>query len=110
MPAFERAMEVGVDALEMDVHLTRDGVFVVAHDETAQRTSGARLAWREIDLEAARRLDVGWGFVAKDGTRPFAGKGISISTFDEVLHAFAGTSTTWERTVEEWVGLTVKKT
>jgi glycerophosphoryl diester phosphodiesterase len=88
MPAFERAMEVGVDALEMDVHLTRDGHFVVAHDETTQRTTGARLAWRELDLEGARRLDVGWGFIAKDGTRPFAGKGISVSTFDEVLHAF----------------------
>jgi glycerophosphoryl diester phosphodiesterase len=89
MPAFERAMEVGVDALEMDVHLTRDGHFVVAHDETTQRTTGARLAWRDIDLEDARRLDVGWGFVAKDGTRPFAGKGITVSTFDEVLHAFS---------------------
>lgn len=88
MPAFERAMEVGVDALEMDVHLTRDGHFVVAHDESTQRTTGARLAWRELDLEAARRLDAGWGFVGKDGTRPFAGKGISVSTFDEVLHAF----------------------
>jgi len=36
--------------------------------------------------------------------------GLQLHERDEVLHAFAGTSTTWERTVEEWVGLTVKKT
>lgn len=88
MPAFERAMEVGVDALEMDVHRTSDGHFIVAHDDSALRTTGARLRWREIDLERARGLDAGWGFVDKSGTRPFAGKGISVSTFDEVLHAF----------------------
>ena len=88
MPAFERAMEIGVDALEMDVHLTRDGHFVVAHDDSAQRTSGARVLWRELDLADARRLDVGWGFVDKTGRRPFAGKGIHVSTFDEVLQRF----------------------
>src|SRR5205823_2268595 len=35
MPAFERALELGADALEMDVHLTRDGELVVAHDDAA---------------------------------------------------------------------------
>jgi glycerophosphoryl diester phosphodiesterase len=88
MPAFERAMEIGVDALEMDVHLTSDGHFVVAHDDNALRTTGARVLWREITLEHARRLDAGWGFVDRNGLRPFAGRGVSVSTFDEVLHAF----------------------
>ena len=40
MPAFERAIEVGVDAIETDVHLTRDGHLIVAHDETAARMTG----------------------------------------------------------------------
>jgi glycerophosphoryl diester phosphodiesterase len=88
MPAFERALEIGVDALEMDVHLTRDGHFIVVHDETALRTAGARVAWSSVDLEDALRFDVGWGFVAPDGTRPFAGKGIAVPRFDEVLSAF----------------------
>ena len=39
MPAFERAIEVGVDAIETDVHLTRDGHLIVSHDETAARQS-----------------------------------------------------------------------
>jgi glycerophosphoryl diester phosphodiesterase len=88
MPAFERAIEVGVDAIETDVHLTRDGHLIVSHDDTAQRMTGARLAWADITLEDARRLDAGWGFVARDGHRSFAGQGITIPTFEEVLEAF----------------------
>ena len=88
MPAFERAVELGVDALECDVHLTRDDHLLVAHDDTCARTTGAQLAWRELDLAAAQRLDAGWGFVAADGSRPFAGKGIHAPTFEAVLDAF----------------------
>ena len=39
MYAFERAAELGVDALEMDVHSTADGVLVMMHDETVDRTT-----------------------------------------------------------------------
>ena len=74
MVAFQRAVEVGVDALELDVHLTRDNVFVVAHDDDALRMCGAQIVWREVDIVEALRLDAGWGFVAKDGSRPFAGQ------------------------------------
>ena len=88
MPAFERAIEIGVDALEMDVHLTRDDQLIVAHDDTAARTCGVQWAWRELSAADAQRLDAGWGFVADDGTRPFAGKGIAAPRFADVLDAF----------------------
>jgi glycerophosphoryl diester phosphodiesterase len=88
MPAFERAIEAGADALEMDVHLTRDGVLVVAHDDTALRTTGVPRAWADLDIEEVDRLDAGWGFIAKDGSRPFAGQGIRVPRFDDVLAAF----------------------
>jgi len=90
MAAFERAVEIGVDALEMDVHLTRDDQLIVAHDDTAARMTGAQLAWRAIDLAETRRLDAGWGFVAPDGTRPFAGRSITVPAFADVLDAFPG--------------------
>jgi glycerophosphoryl diester phosphodiesterase len=90
MPAFERAVEVGVDALELDVHLTRDDQLIVAHDDTAARTCAVPAAWGELDLDEARRLDAGWGFLARDGTRPFAGHGIHVPLFTEVLDAFPG--------------------
>jgi len=50
--------------------------------------TGARLAWADLDLVDAQRLDAGWGFVARDGSRPFAGQGICVPTFEEVLVAF----------------------
>lgn len=88
MPAFERAIEIGVDALELDVHVTRDDRLIVVHDETGARTAAAPLAWAQLDLADARRLDVGWGFVAPDGSRPFAGHGIAVPLFEDVLDAF----------------------
>lgn len=37
LPAFQRALELGVDGIELDVHGTRDGVLVVHHDPTLKR-------------------------------------------------------------------------
>jgi glycerophosphoryl diester phosphodiesterase len=90
MPAFRRALEIaGVDALEMDVHMTRDGVPVVSHDPGAERMSGVRAAWKDVDLAEARTFDLGARFVDKDGVR-FAGRGIAIPTFEEVLVELPG--------------------
>jgi len=88
MAAFERAVEVGVDGLEMDVHLTRDGHLIVAHDDTARRMAAVDAPWRALDLADVRRLDAGWGFLAPDGTRPFAGRDVRVPTLEEVIDAF----------------------
>lgn len=88
MAAFERAVEVGVHGLELDVHVTRDGHLIVAHDDTARRMTAVDAAWSQLDLADVRRLDAGWGFVAPDGTRPFAGGGIGVPALEEVLDAF----------------------
>ena len=42
MAAFEAAIAAGADGIEFDVHLSRDGVPVIIHDETLQRTHGLR--------------------------------------------------------------------
>jgi glycerophosphoryl diester phosphodiesterase len=88
MAAFERAVELGVHGLELDIHLTRDGHLIVAHDDTARRMTAVDAPWRILDLADVRRLDAGWGFIAPDGTRPFAGRGVGVPTFEEVLDAF----------------------
>jgi glycerophosphoryl diester phosphodiesterase len=57
LAAFARALELGVDAIELDVHVTRDGVPVVFHDDTLQRLTGARgrlAARRWADLASLR--------------------------------------------------------
>ena len=35
--SFSKAIELGADAIELDVHLTKDGEIVVAHDERLER-------------------------------------------------------------------------
>lgn len=49
MAAFERALELGVDGLELDVHLSKDEVPVVIHDESFDRTSAGRHTGRVCD-------------------------------------------------------------
>lgn len=53
MAAFERGLEAGADGLELDVHLSSDGVVVVHHDTTLERTtrgSGALAAKTAAEL------------------------------------------------------------
>jgi len=89
--AFERALELGADALESDIHMTRDGHIVMSHDSNGRRCAGVPLAIRRCTLDEVRRWDAGWGKVAADGSRPFAGKGHRIATLDEALDAFPET-------------------
>src|SRR5256885_7560810 len=53
MPAFRRALELGADALETDLHATADGVLVTSHDPDGARVFGVarRIAdcrWRDV--------------------------------------------------------------
>ena len=88
LPSFRRALELGADALEMDVHMTADGAIVVSHDANTARMAGVALELRRAELAEVKRLDVGYGFVDGAGARPFLGKGYRIPTFEEVLAEF----------------------
>ena len=55
--AFTNAMRNGADMLELDVHMTRDGHLVVIHDDTVDRTTGARGFVRDLTLEQLEALD-----------------------------------------------------
>src|SRR5205809_7784513 len=54
LASFQRALEVGADAIELDVHLTSDGLVVVHHDEAARGRRIATTPWRELSV-----LDLG---------------------------------------------------
>lgn len=85
MPSFERALELGADALEMDVHMSSDGHLVVSHDPTGARMCDVPAAIRESPLATVQGWDAGWGFVDATGARPFAGRGYRMPTFEQVL-------------------------
>lgn len=91
LAAFARALEVGADALESDVHLTRDGHVVLSHDPDGSRMAGVSRAISASSLDEVQSWDVGWGVVDAQGDRPHAGAGHRIPTLHEVLEAFPDT-------------------
>ena len=83
LAAFTAAVESGADGLELDIHLSRDGVPVVIHDETLDRTTDGCGSVAEMTWQQLRLLDAGSWFSAA-----FAGE--SIPTLKEVLTVFSG--------------------
>ena len=86
--AFERALADGANALEMDVHCTADGHFVVFHDRDGLRTVGVGDLVAESTLRQVKRWDPGVGFVDAEGRRPFVGRGLEVPTVADVLETF----------------------
>ena len=56
--AFQNAIESGADALEFDVHATRDGELVVIHDATVDRTTDGSGRVDEMTWAALRELEI----------------------------------------------------
>lgn len=89
MAAFQNAVDLGVDILELDVHTTADGTVVVIHDESVDRTTDGTGAVHDFTLADLRQLDAGYEFSPDNGqTFPFRGQGIGIPTLEEVFAAF----------------------
>ena len=87
--AFEQAVALGVDALELDIHSTRDGFLVVCHDPTVDATTNGHGAIKDFSLEELKRLDAGYPWTADEGqSYPYRGQGITIPTLEEALGAF----------------------
>jgi glycerophosphoryl diester phosphodiesterase len=89
IPAFKLAVESGADAFELDVRLTADGVPVLLHDRTLNRTTDGTGPLRAFTLEQLRDVDAGARFTRDRGqSYPFRGADARIPTFQEVLRAF----------------------
>ncbi|MBT8496528.1 MAG: hypothetical protein KJO07_26000 [Deltaproteobacteria bacterium] len=88
LPSFERALEVGADALEMDVHLTADGEVVVSHDPDGERMAGVDRNIADCELAEIKTWDLGYGFTDEGGGRSYAGQGFEMPTLAEVLERF----------------------
>jgi glycerophosphoryl diester phosphodiesterase len=74
--SFRCALDLGVDRVETDVHLTQDGHLVCIHDATVDRTTDGTGAVRDMTLETLRQLD--------------AGKGERIPTLEEAIQTVRG--------------------
>lgn len=76
MPAFNEAFLAGVDGIELDVQLSRDGELVIIHDETLDRTTDGHGYVKDHTLSELRQLDA--SLVKKEEF-----SGFQIPTFEE---------------------------
>jgi len=92
MRAFENAMTLGVDVLEMDVHASSDGELVLIHDTTLDRTTNGSGNVKDFTLRQIKALDAGfhWPHDPSDG-HPFRNTGVQVPQLSEVLKAFPET-------------------
>jgi len=92
MVAFQQAVDLGVDAVEVDVRLSKDGVLVLMHSERVDYTTDGSGLIEDMSLSEIKKLDAGYQWSADEGkTFPFRGQNISVPTLEEAFQAFPGT-------------------
>lgn len=88
--AFDLGLHAGADGLELDVHLSADGVVVVCHDDTLQRTTSVAGRVRSLTAAELASVDAGCRFADGSGGFPFRGRGIGIPALRDVLQRYEG--------------------
>ncbi len=88
LESFRAAVAGGVEYLELDIHMTRDGELVVSHDDHLERNCGRAEVIREMTYADLATADAGRMFTLDGVTFPFRDKGIRVPRLAEVLAAF----------------------
>ncbi len=89
MAAFEAAAKLPIDALELDVHSTRDGRIVVIHDSALDRTTDRTGRVFDENWATLKQADAGFMFDPdQNSSFPFRGKGIGIPLLEDSFKAF----------------------
>jgi len=91
LEAFDHGLALGADGLELDVHLSRDGVPVVHHDDRLDRTTGASGPVSRLTAAELARVDAGYWFHppgSRPGEFPFRGRGLGVPTLRDVLRRY----------------------
>ena len=90
LPVYRRAVDIGVDVLEVDVHSTADSALVVLHDRSVDRTTDGSGRVEQLTLAQLQALDAGYRWSADGATFPYRGAGLRIPTLAEMFEAFPG--------------------
>lgn len=88
LASFREAVALGVDAVEFDLRVSRDGQLVVFHDPTLERTTDGTGPLAARTVAELRRLDAGARFTPDGGrTLPWRRRGVTVPTFDELVES-----------------------
>ena len=86
LEAYRLALEMGVDFVEMDIHMTRDGVLVAIHDADVRRTTDGHGLISDLKVSELKKLDAGsWFNRAHPGKARPGYKGLKVPTLQEIL-------------------------
>jgi len=89
LASFEAAAKLPIDALELDVHSTRDGKIVVIHDPTLDRTTDRSGNVFDQNWDSLKNADAGFMFDPDhNGSFPFRGKGVTVPLLEDVFRRF----------------------
>ncbi|GAI19004.1 unnamed protein product, partial [marine sediment metagenome] len=58
LSGFKKAIELGIDGVELDVHLTKDGKLVVIHDVDIKRLAGLKIPIKQLTFEELKKYDI----------------------------------------------------
>ena len=81
--AFQKALEIGVDEIELDLYLTKDNHLIIMHDSTVDRTTDGTGAISELTLAEIKALDAGGVFGEQF-------RGERVPTWEEALELVQG--------------------
>ena len=81
--AFQKALEIGVDEVELDLYLTKDDHLIIMHDSTVDRTTDGTGAISELTLAEIKALDAGGVFGEQF-------RGERVPTWEEALELVQG--------------------
>jgi glycerophosphoryl diester phosphodiesterase len=98
--SFDYGLSLGADGLEFDVRLSRDGVVVIHHDATLERTTNGTGSVSSFTADELARVDAGHWFTPADwrgksgteGPFPYRGQGHGVPRLRQVLSRYPGVS------------------
>ncbi|MBT9555827.1 MAG: glycerophosphodiester phosphodiesterase, partial [Myxococcales bacterium] len=86
LAAYDHAIAIGADVIELDLRVSADGVVVVIHDDTVDRTTDGEGAVIALSFESLQALDAGYRF----DSGAYRGQGLRIPSFEEILVRYPG--------------------
>jgi len=88
IPCFEEAFRLGADVVCINVHPSKDGIFMVLPDEKIEGFGGVNGPAAEYNAAELKEIDAGYNYTDGEENYPFRGKGMKFVSLEELLNYF----------------------
>ncbi len=86
--AFQHAADLGVDVIETDLRMSKDGVLMITHDDHVERISDGKGKIVDLTYAELTQLDAAYYWSPDGGkTYPYRGQGITYTSLEDVFKA-----------------------